>query len=69
MTTSPPAIENFDELPVLATGPYDYGMERSKNEVDVPLSDEKEPALAAGPNSALRAEPDPNVAARPEDRK
>ncbi|MDJ0702109.1 MAG: cytochrome c oxidase subunit I [Leptolyngbyaceae cyanobacterium MO_188.B28] len=25
-TTSPPAIENFDELPVLKTGPYDYGL-------------------------------------------
>jgi cytochrome c oxidase subunit 1 len=34
----------------------------------VPLSNEREPALAAGPNSALRAEPDPTVAANPEDR-
>ncbi|MBD1869358.1 cytochrome c oxidase subunit I [Leptolyngbya sp. FACHB-671] len=25
MTTSPPAIENFEELPVLTSGPYDYG--------------------------------------------
>ena len=25
-TTSPPAIENFEELPVLKTGPYDYGL-------------------------------------------
>jgi len=38
MTTSPPAIENFDKLPVLATGPYDYGI---GNLEDVPLSDEK----------------------------
>lgn len=69
MTTSPPAIENFDKLPVLATGPYDYGMSKSNKEVDVPLSDESDPALAAGPNSALRAEPDPAVAVNPEDRK
>ncbi len=26
MTTSPPAIENFDPLPVLVTGPYAYGV-------------------------------------------
>jgi hypothetical protein len=26
MTTSPPAIENFEKLPVLTTGPYDYGV-------------------------------------------
>ena len=69
MTTSPPAIENFDKLPVLATGPYDYGMSKRNKEVDVPLSDESDPALAAGPNSALRADPDPAVAANREDRK
>jgi cytochrome c oxidase subunit 1 len=69
MTTSPPAIENFDKLPVVATGPYDYGMSNRKTEVDVPLSDEREPVLAAGPNSVLRADPDPTVAANPEDRK
>ncbi|PSM49583.1 cytochrome c oxidase subunit I [Chroococcidiopsis sp. CCALA 051] len=69
MTSSPPAIENFHGFPVLATGPYDYGMDRPKSEVDVPLADEREPALAAGPKSALRADPDPNVAANPEDRK
>jgi cytochrome c oxidase subunit 1 len=28
MTTSPPPIENFEGIPVLATGPYDYGMEK-----------------------------------------
>ncbi|MBD2137897.1 cytochrome c oxidase subunit I [Anabaena sp. FACHB-1237] len=27
-TTSPPAIENFEELPVLTNGPYDYGLKR-----------------------------------------
>jgi cytochrome c oxidase subunit 1 len=26
MTTSPPEIENFEKLPVLTTGPYDYGV-------------------------------------------
>ncbi|MBV9390118.1 MAG: cytochrome c oxidase subunit I [Chroococcidiopsidaceae cyanobacterium CP_BM_ER_R8_30] len=67
MTTSPPAIENFDELPVVATGPYDYGM-GNRQTVQVPLSDEQEPVLAAGPKSILRADPDPAVAARPEDR-
>lgn len=69
MTTSPPAIENFDQLPVLATGPYDYGMSNRNTEVDVPLADEREPVLAAGSSSVLRADPDPNVAANPEDRK
>jgi cytochrome c oxidase subunit 1 len=68
MTTSPPAIENFDKLPVLATGPYDYGMSNRKAEKDVPLSD-ADPTLSAGPNSVLRADPDPAVAANPEDRK
>ncbi|WP_341526738.1 cytochrome c oxidase subunit I [Nostoc sp. UHCC 0302] len=66
MTTSPPAIENFDKTPVLATGPYDYGLEKAKE--GVPLSD-PDPVLSAGPNSVLRAEPDPAVAANPEDRK
>ena len=68
MTTSPPAIENFARPPVVATGPYDYGMGNRKD-LDVPLSDEKEPALAAGPNSALRGGPDPEVAVNSEDRK
>jgi cytochrome c oxidase subunit 1 len=44
-------------------------MGNRKTEVDVPLSDEKEPVLAAGPKSVLRADPDPNVAANPENRK
>jgi cytochrome c oxidase subunit 1 len=26
MTNSPPEIENFEKLPVLTTGPYDYGV-------------------------------------------
>ncbi len=68
MTTSPPAIENFEGVPVLATGPYDYGMGDREYQTYVPMSDEREPALAAGPNSALRADPDPAVAAHPDDR-
>lgn len=28
MTTSPPPVENFEAMPVLAVGPYDYGMEK-----------------------------------------
>jgi cytochrome c oxidase subunit 1 len=68
MTTSPPAIENFEGIPVLATGPYDYGMGDRQYQTHVPTSDEREPALAAGPNSALRADPDPAVAAHPDDR-
>lgn len=55
MTTSPPAIENFDKLPVLATGPYDYGLQNTNQ--GVPLSD-PDPTLSGGPNSVLRAEPD-----------
>ncbi|HEY9626627.1 MAG TPA: cytochrome c oxidase subunit I [Coleofasciculaceae cyanobacterium] len=30
-TSSPPAIENFEVLPVLMTGPYDYGEHHSEN--------------------------------------
>ena len=63
-------FENFDKIPVLATGPYDYGMSNRNTEVDVPLSDERDPVLAAGPNSVLRADPDepyPSIAARKEE--
>jgi cytochrome c oxidase subunit 1 len=34
-TTSPPAIENFDEEPILWAGPYDYG-------IDTEMEDEEE---------------------------
>jgi cytochrome c oxidase subunit 1 len=68
MTSSPPPVENFEGQPVLATGPYDYGLGNRATEVDVPLSDAADPALAAGPNSALRAKPDPAVAAHADDR-
>ena len=68
MTTSPPAIENFEVLPVLATGPYDYGVGNRSTEVNVPFSEADNPELSAGPSSVLRADPDPNVAAHPDDR-
>lgn len=68
MTTSPPPVENFESDPVLATGPYDYGYGDRRTQVEVPLSDAKDPVLSAGPSSVLRAEPDPAVAAHPDDR-
>jgi len=72
MTTSPPPVENFERVPVLATGPYDYGMSDPNGEDDanqkVPFGKDFDPALSAGPDSSLRAGPDPAVAARPEDR-
>jgi cytochrome c oxidase subunit 1 len=68
MTTSPPAIENFETLPVLATGPYDYGVGDRSTEVNVPFSEADDPGLSAGPSSVLRADPDPAVAAHPDDR-
>jgi cytochrome c oxidase subunit 1 len=68
MTSSPPPVENFEADPVLATGPYDYGFGDRATPVDVPFSDSRDPALAAGPNSSLRATPDPAVAVSPDDR-
>jgi cytochrome c oxidase subunit 1 len=68
MTTSPPPVENFEADPVLATGPYDYGMGSRATEVDVPFSEADDPTLSAGPSSTLRAKPDPVVAANPSDR-
>ncbi|NJR66016.1 MAG: cytochrome c oxidase subunit I, partial [Leptolyngbyaceae cyanobacterium CRU_2_3] len=36
-TSSPPAIENFEVLPVLTTGPYDYGVDHgSENGLAIP---------------------------------
>ncbi|GET35329.1 cytochrome c oxidase subunit I [Microseira wollei] len=67
-TPSPPPAENFATTPVLAIGPYDYGMGNRNTEVDVPFSEAEDPALSAGPNSALRADPDPAKAAHPDDR-
>ncbi len=43
-TSSPPAIENFDSVPVLVTGPYEYGVHERKIEV----SGGQEPALTEG---------------------
>lgn len=75
MTTSPPPVENFEGTPVLATGPYDYGMasqdtegEEEEVEETVPFSESNDPALSAGPRSSLRAGPDPAAATRPEER-
>lgn len=68
MTTSPPPPHNFDKDPVLATGPYDYGVGDRHSQVDVPLSAPDDPGLSAGPSSTLRAKPDPKVAAHPDDR-
>jgi cytochrome c oxidase subunit I len=42
MTTSPPAIENFDPLPVLVTGPYEYGVH---NTTEAPPPSQPEPTL------------------------
>lgn len=68
MTTSPPPVENFEADPVLATGPYDYGLGDRDEDVDVALDDPDNPILAAGPNSTLRAKADPAVAVNPSDR-
>ncbi|WP_088893928.1 cytochrome c oxidase subunit I [Leptolyngbya ohadii] len=40
MTTSPPAIENFEVLPVITHGPYDYGVdpEHDNRENEPPLT-------------------------------
>jgi cytochrome c oxidase subunit 1 len=67
-TSSPPPVENFDTDPVLAIGPYDYGVGDRQTHVNVPLDDPRNPVLSAGPDSALRADPDPAVAAHPDDR-
>lgn len=69
MTPSPPPAYNFEATPVLATGPYDYGVSDDRpDDLNVPFADERDPMLAAGPNSVLRADPDPSVAAHPADR-
>lgn len=48
-TTSPPAIENFEELPVLQSGPYDYGQGYTPGLYLNP--EEAEPALSGGSSS------------------
>jgi cytochrome c oxidase subunit 1 len=47
-TTSPPAIENFEGVPVLKTGPYDYGLDNGK--IFNPSSTDA-PALSGGSSS------------------
>jgi cytochrome c oxidase subunit I len=59
-TPSPPPHENWEIEPVLVVGPYDYGMNH-KLPVNVPLADESDPLLAAGPNSVLRAKGNPEL--------
>jgi cytochrome c oxidase subunit 1 len=44
-TTSPPAIENFEQLPVLTTGPYDYGMSKERTETKPVLTPQTESAV------------------------
>jgi cytochrome c oxidase subunit 1 len=67
MTTSPPPVENFEGVPVLATGPYDYGMGNRSTQVKVSLSEAKDSVLSAGSSSVLPADPDPAVADIPDD--
>ncbi|MEC4803977.1 MAG: cytochrome c oxidase subunit I [Jaaginema sp. PMC 1079.18] len=38
-TTSPPAIENFDEDPIIWAGPYDYGVDTQMEDDDESLED------------------------------
>lgn len=38
-TTSPPIIENFEEEPVLWSGPYDYGIDRERGDNGQSVSD------------------------------
>ncbi|MFO0409323.1 MAG: cytochrome c oxidase subunit I, partial [Dolichospermum sp.] len=45
MTSSPPSIENFETLPVLTTGPYDYGVSKERVEVEPVLTPQIESAL------------------------
>jgi cytochrome c oxidase subunit I len=47
-TSSPPAIENFEVLPVLTWGPYDYGVEGFPEDLEPPLtSPELQPDTSA----------------------
>ena len=45
MTSSPPSIENFETLPVLTTGPYDYGVSEERVETEPVLTPQTESAL------------------------
>ncbi|MGB3295889.1 MAG: cytochrome c oxidase subunit I, partial [Phormidesmis sp.] len=46
-TLSPPHIENFEALPVLKTGPYDYGLGYTAEEDPAELYEHGVPAPAA----------------------
>ena len=51
-TTSPPAIENFEVLPVLRTGPYDYGVDHSEGlETTIVPDDRNTQVLTGTPSS------------------
>lgn len=50
-TTSPPAIENFEVLPVLTTGPYDYGVNGSSEHGASAPTQPGPPALSGSPGS------------------
>ena len=45
MTSSPPSIENFETLPVLTTGPYDYGVSKERVETESVLTPQTESVL------------------------
>ncbi len=52
MTTSPPAIENFETHPFLLIEPYEYGTERAKEVValshtDKPFTNSKSTPVAS----------------------
>jgi cytochrome c oxidase subunit I len=38
-TSSPPSIENFDEEPVLWSGPYDYGIDTEREEEELSIAE------------------------------
>jgi cytochrome c oxidase subunit I len=50
-TTSPPAIENFEVLPVLKTGPYDYGVDHSKGSETTIVPDDSNTQILTGTTS------------------
>ncbi|MCU0543764.1 MAG: cytochrome c oxidase subunit I [Oscillatoriaceae cyanobacterium Prado104] len=53
MTTSPPPIENFEGVPVLATGPYDYGMEKIQRSGDRLRLQLREDAASNAPKQGI----------------
>ncbi|MEO1377113.1 MAG: cytochrome c oxidase subunit I, partial [Cyanobacteria bacterium J06635_10] len=60
MTTSPPAIENFEAHPFLLVEPYEYGTERAKQVValshtDKPFTNSKSPAPSSDPDGSSPA--------------